>query len=51
MRHVVEHKIKGDRSAIKSHRAPEFYLRERAAYEPLSIYLLDVSPSNITFPD
>ena len=34
--HVVEHKIKGDKSAIKSHRTPEFYLRERAAYDRLS---------------
>jgi hypothetical protein len=34
--HVVEDKIKGDRSAIKAHRAREFYLRERAAYELLS---------------
>jgi hypothetical protein len=33
--HVVEHKSKGDKSAIKSHRAAEFYLRERAAYERL----------------
>jgi len=33
--HVVEHKLKGDKSAIKSHRAAEFYLRERAAYERL----------------
>ena len=35
--HVVEHKIKGDKSAIKSHRAPEFYVRERAVYQRLSI--------------
>jgi hypothetical protein len=34
--HVVEHKIKRDKSAIKSHRATEFYLRERAVYERLS---------------
>jgi hypothetical protein len=34
--HVVEHKIKGDKSAIKSHRATEFYLRERAVYERLT---------------
>ena len=34
--HVVEHKIKKDKSAIKSHRAAEFYLRERAVYELLS---------------
>jgi hypothetical protein len=34
--HVVERKIKGDKSAIKSHRATEFYLRERAVYERLS---------------
>jgi hypothetical protein len=33
--HVVEHKIKGDKSAIKAHRAADFYLRERAAYERL----------------
>jgi hypothetical protein len=33
--HVVEHKIKKNRSAIKSHRAAEFYRRERAAYERL----------------
>ncbi len=33
--HVVEHKIKGAKSAIKSHRATEFYLRERAVYERL----------------
>ncbi len=33
--HVVEHKVKGDKSAMKSHRAREFYLRERAAYERL----------------
>jgi hypothetical protein len=34
--HVVEHKIKGAKSAIKAHRAIEFYLRERAVYERLS---------------
>ena len=34
--HVVEHKIKRDKSAIKSHRTTEFYLRERAVYERLS---------------
>jgi len=34
--HVVEHKIKSDKSAIKSHRAREFYLRELAVYEWLS---------------
>ena len=34
--HVVEDKIKGNRSAIKAHRAPEFYVRERAAYELLN---------------
>ena len=34
--HVVEHKIKGAKSAIKAHRATEFYLRERAVYERLS---------------
>jgi hypothetical protein len=34
--HVVEDKIKGDRSAIKAHRATEFFLRERAVYELLS---------------
>jgi hypothetical protein len=34
--HVVEHKIKGNKSAIKSHRATEFYVRERAVYERLS---------------
>ena len=34
--HVVEHKLKRDKSAIKSHRAIEFYLRERAVYERLS---------------
>ena len=34
--HVVEHKIKRAKSAIKSHRAAEFYLRERAVYERLS---------------
>jgi len=34
--HLVEDKLKGDRSAIKSHRAREFYVRERAAYELLS---------------
>ena len=33
--HVVEHKIKRTRSAIKSHRAREFYQRERAVYELL----------------
>ena len=33
--HVVEHKIKADKSAIKSHRATEFYARERAVYERL----------------
>ena len=33
--HVVEHKIKKDKSAIKSHRAREYYLRERAVYERL----------------
>ncbi len=34
--HLVEDKLKGDRSAIKAHRAREFYVRERAAYELLS---------------
>jgi hypothetical protein len=34
--HVVEHKVKEDKSAIKAHRATEFFLRERAAYELLS---------------
>jgi len=34
--HLVEDKVKGDRSAIKAHRAREFYVRERAAYELLS---------------
>ena len=34
--HVVEDKIKQDRSAIKAHRAMEFFLRERAVYELLS---------------
>jgi hypothetical protein len=34
--HVVEHKIKTDKSAIESHRDTEFYLRERAVYERLS---------------
>jgi len=34
--HLVEGKLKGDRSAIKAHRATEFFLRERAAYELLS---------------
>ena len=34
--HVVEHKLKRKKSAIKAHRAAEFYLRERAAYELLS---------------
>jgi hypothetical protein len=34
--HVVEHKIKRTKSAIKSHRTPEFHLRERAVYERLS---------------
>jgi len=34
--HVVEHKIKRAKSAIKAHRATEFYLRERAVYERLS---------------
>jgi hypothetical protein len=34
--HVVEHKIKRKKSAIKAHRAPEFFLRERAVYELLS---------------
>jgi hypothetical protein len=34
--HVVEDKIKGDRSAIKAHRAIEFFLRERAVYELLN---------------
>ena len=34
--HVVEHKSKRAKSAIKSHRATEFYLRERAVYERLS---------------
>lgn len=34
--HVVEHKIKRDKSAIKSHRASEFYQRERAVYKRLS---------------
>jgi hypothetical protein len=34
--HVVEDKIKGDRSAIKAHRAAAFYVRERAAYELLN---------------
>ncbi len=33
--HVVEHKLKRTKSAIKSHRAREFYLRERAVYERL----------------
>jgi hypothetical protein len=33
--HVVEHKIKRAKSAIKAHRAMEFYLRERAVYERL----------------
>jgi hypothetical protein len=33
--HVVEGKVKGDRSAIKAHRATDFYLRERATYERL----------------
>jgi hypothetical protein len=33
--HVVEDKVKGDRSAIKAHRAREFFLRERAVYELL----------------
>jgi hypothetical protein len=32
---VVEHKLKGKKSAIKAHHAPEFFLRERAAYELL----------------
>jgi hypothetical protein len=34
--HLVEDKSKGDRSAIKAHRATEFYLREHAVYELLS---------------
>ena len=34
--HVVEHQIKRTKSAIKSHRAREFYLRESAVYERLS---------------
>ena len=34
--HVVEHKIKRAKSAIKSYRVTEFYLRERAVYERLS---------------
>jgi hypothetical protein len=34
--HVAEHKVKRAKSAIKSHRATEFYLRERAVYERLS---------------
>ena len=34
--HVVEHKVKATRSAIKAHRAEEFYQRERAAYDTLS---------------
>ena len=33
--HVVEHKLKRRKSAIKAHRAAEFFLRERAAYELL----------------
>jgi hypothetical protein len=33
--HVVEHKMKGDKSAIKAHRAREPYVRERAVYERL----------------
>jgi hypothetical protein len=33
--HVVEHKVKKAKSAIKSHRATEFYLRELAVYERL----------------
>jgi hypothetical protein len=34
--HAVEHKIKRKQSAVKAHRAAEFYLRERAVYELLS---------------
>jgi hypothetical protein len=33
--HVVEHKVKSQRSAIKGLRTTEFYRRERAAYELL----------------
>ncbi len=36
MVHVVEDKIKGDRSAIKAHRAREFFVREHAVYELLA---------------
>ena len=34
--HVVEHKVKRNKAAIKAHRAREFYLRERAVYGLLS---------------
>jgi hypothetical protein len=33
--HVVEHKVKRAKSAIKSHHTTEFHLRERAVYERL----------------
>jgi hypothetical protein len=34
--HVVEHKVKGSKAAIKAHRAREFFQRERAVYQLLS---------------
>jgi hypothetical protein len=34
--HVVEHKSKRTKSAIKAHRAEEFFMREHAAYALLS---------------
>ena len=33
--HVAEHKVKGDRSAIKAHRAEIPYLREKSVYRRL----------------
>ena len=33
--HVIEHKIKTEKSAIKAHRAMDAYLRERSVYELL----------------
>jgi len=33
--HVAEHKSRGGKTAVKAHREPEPYLRERAAYERL----------------